>query len=121
MRKMFSALMLTTIVTAAGPAHAGEGQLDKDLIRRVVRAHLPEVRTCYNEGLARKPELAGKLTVDFTIGIDGHVSASKIKAGSTLGDATVEACIESTVMKWLFPKPDGGWVVVSYPFEFEPG
>jgi len=121
MRKMFSALMLTTIVTAAGPAQAGEGQLDKDLIRRVVRAHLPEIRTCYNEGLARKPELAGKLTVDFTVGPDGHVSGSEIQAGSTVGDATVEACIQSTVLKWLFPKPDGGSVAVSYPFELAPG
>ncbi|MBZ5709179.1 AgmX/PglI C-terminal domain-containing protein [Nannocystis pusilla] len=120
MRKMFSLLMLTTIVTAAAPARADEGSLDKDLIRRVVRAHIPEIRACYNEGLARKPELAGKLTVDFMIGTDGHVSSSEVQ-GSTLADATVEGCIEATVMNWLFPKPDGGVVKVSYPFAFEPG
>ncbi|MCY1055396.1 AgmX/PglI C-terminal domain-containing protein [Nannocystis sp. SCPEA4] len=117
--KMFSLLMLTTIVTAAAPARADE-TLYQSLIRRVVRAHLPEVRTCYNEGLARKPELAGKLTVDFEIGTDGHVISSKVK-DSTLADATVEGCVAATVQGWLFVRPDEGTVKVSYPFEFAPG
>jgi hypothetical protein len=31
------------------------GALDKDIIRRIVRAHINEVRYCYNQGLARDP------------------------------------------------------------------
>lgn len=123
MRKLCSTMMLSAIVSTAGPAAAGEGEgtLDKDLIRRIVRAHIPEIRYCYNEGLQRDPDLAGALTVDFEIAPTGDVVASEIHEGSTLKDAAVEACIAAAVMKWKFPKPDGGHVLVSYPFVLEPG
>ncbi|WAS90839.1 AgmX/PglI C-terminal domain-containing protein [Nannocystis punicea] len=119
MRKMFSLLMLTTIVTAAAPARADDETLYQSLIRRIVRAHMPEVRACYDEGLTRKPELAGSLTVDFEIGTDGHVVRSEVK-DSTLADAKVEACVAATVRGWLFVRPDEGTVKVSYPFAFKP-
>ncbi|MDC0715714.1 AgmX/PglI C-terminal domain-containing protein [Nannocystis bainbridge] len=112
--------MLTTIVTAAGPARADDGSLYQTLIRRVVRAHMPEVRTCYNEGLARKPALAGKLTVNFEIGSDGHVLNSEA-VDSTLADPKVEACVAAAVRSWLFVRPDEGTFKASYPFEFAPG
>lgn len=120
-RNWCSVMVLGAIVTAAAPARAGGGSLDKALIRKVVQAHIDEVRHCYNEGLARKPDLAGKLTVDFTISKSGDVSASEVRAGSTVGDAKVEACIAAAVKSWVFPKPEGDAVVVSYPFALEPG
>lgn len=121
MRKLFSATMIATIVMTAAPARAGGGSLDRDLIRKVVRAHISEIRHCYNEGLARNPDLAGKLTVDFEITASGDVSKSEIQAGSTLADAKVEGCVAAAVKRWKFPRPDGGAVQVSYPIEFEPG
>ncbi|WP_096330356.1 AgmX/PglI C-terminal domain-containing protein [Nannocystis exedens] len=114
-------MLLTAIVTAAAPAQAGGGSLDKDEIREVVKAHLQEIRACYNEGLARKPTLAGKLTVDFEIAPSGEVNSSEIQQGSTLADAKVEGCIASAVQSWKFPAPTGGSVQVSYPFELLPG
>jgi TonB family protein len=120
MRRMFSVLTMATVMTAAVPAQAGGGTLDKDAIRKVVRAHIEEIRHCYNEGLLRKPELGGKLMVDFEIAASGAVSSSTI-AESTLGDATVETCIAGAVKSWKFPQPQGGSVQVSYPFELQPG
>ncbi|WAS92423.1 AgmX/PglI C-terminal domain-containing protein [Nannocystis punicea] len=114
-------MLITTIVTAATPARAGGGSLDKDEIRKVVKAHIQEIRACYNEGLTRKPTMAGKLTVDFEIAGGGEVSSSEIQQGSTLADAKVESCVATTVQTWKFPAPSGGSVQVSYPFEFAPG
>jgi TonB family protein len=97
------------------------GSLDKDIIRRIVRAHINEVRYCYNQGLARDPALGGKVSIRFTVGPGGDVSAATI-ASSTLADEAVAECIAKAVKRWTFPKPAGGGaVVVTYPFVLEPG
>ena len=97
------------------------GGLDKDLIRRVVRAHVNEVRHCYNLGLARDPNLKGRVAVQFTIGATGKVS-SAVVAESDLKDSSVGACISQAVRRWSFPKPaSGGAAMVTYPFILQAG
>lgn len=120
MRRMFSTLTMATVVMMASPAQAGGGTLDKTAIREVVRAHIQEIRHCYNEGLARNPDMAGSVTVAFEIASSGAVTSSAIKA-STLGDAKVETCVAAAVKSWTFPQPSGGSVQVDYPIAFEPG
>ncbi|MGB1016510.1 MAG: AgmX/PglI C-terminal domain-containing protein, partial [Nannocystaceae bacterium] len=78
------------------------GGISKKVIRRIVRAHINEVRFCYNEGLTRDPELAGRIVVGFTIGADGNVVESKV-AETTLGDSSVDTCIATAVGRWKFP------------------
>lgn len=120
MRAMFSALVIVAATAAAGPAWAGGGVLDKEAIRKVVRAHIVEVRDCYNEGLKKDPELAGRIVVGFEIAASGAVGRSEISE-STLADAQVGACVAAAVKSWTFPAPQGGSVEVAYPFLFEPG
>jgi TonB family protein len=96
------------------------GSLDKDIVRRTIRRHLNEVKYCYEQELLRKPELAGRITVQFTIAPTGSVMTSMIQA-SSLGNAAVETCVAQAVRRWEFPKPDGGGlVIVSYPFVLVP-
>lgn len=98
-----------------------KGSLDKDIIRRIVRAHINEVRYCYNQGLVRDPSLEGRVAVQFTIGPKGTVPVSVV-ASTSLGDKNVGNCIAKAVKRWKFPKPtDGGVVVVTYPFSLSPG
>lgn len=98
-----------------------EGALDKDIIVRIVRAHINEVRYCYNEGLARDPDLAGRVAVQLTIAPSGEVPVAAV-VDSSLEDDGVEQCIAGAVKRWMFPKPPGGGnVVVTYPFVLEPG
>jgi len=120
MRAMFSAAVILAATVTAGPAWAGGGVLDKEAIRTVVRAHIGEVRECYDAGLQRDPELAGKLVVGFEIAADGAVKRSEISE-SSLADAQVGACVAAAVRSWTFPAPQGGAVEVAYPFAFEPG
>lgn len=95
------------------------GALDKDIIRRVVRQHLAEVRTCYETGLQRDPALKGRASIQFTIAPTGEVAAAVV-ADNTLKDATVGECIAAAVKTWKFPAPEGGGnVVVTYPFVLE--
>jgi len=95
---------------------AVKGSLDKDIIRRIVRAHINEVRHCYNMGLATDPSLDGRVAIQFTIGPTGAVVASVVQS-DTLKDAKVSGCIAKAVKRWVFPKPIGGGnAVVTYPF-----
>jgi len=96
------------------------GGLHPDIIRRIVRAHINEVRYCYNQGLARDPALKGRVAIKYTVDLEGAVSESAVHE-STLADAAVGTCIATAVRRWRFPRPEGGVVIVTYPFVLEPG
>ncbi|MEZ4381833.1 MAG: AgmX/PglI C-terminal domain-containing protein [Nannocystaceae bacterium] len=97
-----------------------KGGLDRDIIRRIVRAHINEIRHCYNLGLDRDPELAGRVVAEFTIGADGRVKAPATIAEG-IGDAETETCVAEAVQRWIFPKTKDGEVSVTYPFVLSPG
>jgi hypothetical protein len=104
------------VTTGIGLIH---GALSKDVIRRVVRRHLNEVQFCYESELAKRPDLAGRVSVKFIINGTGAVQTA-VAADSTLGSASLDACITRAVLRWSFPEPEGGGVViVTYPFQLE--
>jgi TonB family protein len=96
------------------------GSLDKEIIRRIIRRHINEVKYCYEQELTRKADLGGRVSVQFTIAATGQVVASVLQ-NSTMGNARVENCVVQAVRRWEFPKPlGGGIVIVTYPFAFTP-
>lgn len=105
----------STATLASEAAVKVEGSLDREAIRRVIRAHIGEIETCYNAGLERDKTLAGKVTLELQIGSDGRVSDAFI-SHSTLADIEVDKCIAEAATSWAFPRPQGGNVSVSYPF-----
>ena len=122
MRKSTSKILLgLTAALCAAPvdARAAEGSLDDDLIRRVVRAHSPEIEACYEAALDRDAEANGIVLVAFTIGTAGKATAATIEH-SDISDGTLHACMLGAVRGWLFPRPEGGSVEVRYPFVLVP-
>jgi len=96
------------------------GGFDKEVISRIVHQHIREVKACYDPELAKRPELFGRVMVQFTIGPAGNVVASALQS-STIENPRVEDCTVKAVRRWQFPKlPDGGIVITSYPFAFLP-
>lgn len=91
------------------------GSLDKELIRRVIRSHMNQVKFCYESELTRNQKLEGRVQVQFIIGTTGSVMNSIVQS-STLGSVPTESCIANAVRRWEFPKPQNGIVSVSYPF-----
>ncbi|HNN96000.1 MAG TPA: AgmX/PglI C-terminal domain-containing protein [Pseudomonadota bacterium] len=92
------------------------GSLDKEIIRRIIRRHLNEVKFCYERELVKNAGLSGRVMIQFTIAGTGSVVASAVQS-STMNNPTVEMCIAQSVRRWEFPKPSGGGiVVVTYPF-----
>lgn len=97
------------------------GGLDKDIVRRIVRSHINEVRHCYNQGLSRAPGLSGRVSLSFSVTPSGTVSSAVVQE-STLSDNAVGACMSKAVKRWKFPKPQGGAAVsVTYPFTLSAG
>lgn len=99
---------------------ATAGGLTSHEIMAVIRAHLNEIRHCYEALLKRTPDAAGKLVVQFQVGVAGAVDRA-IVTGSTIEDAVMRGCVIGKVKGWTFPKPRGAQAVtVNYPFVFNP-
>ena len=89
-------------------------------VQRQVRERFSCFRGCYHQGLARKPDLQGRVVVDFTIdGANGKVKAV-VDRGSTLPDKAVIACILEEMKLVRFPSPGGKDVRIVYPLHFVP-
>lgn len=97
------------------------GQLDREIIQRVVREHRREIRACYEAELQRNPNLEGRVSIEWVISPDGAVASSRIE-NTTLNSSAVEQCVAQRILRWRFPEPRGGGIVrVTYPFIFSPG
>jgi len=95
------------------------GSMDPELIRRVVRSHLDQLKYCYDNALTRNPKLTGKVSVRWIITEAGTVASSNV-VGTTTNTPELDRCIAGRVLTWIFPKPKGGGVaVVTYPFVFK--
>ena len=96
------------------------GALDKSLIDAVIKRNMNQIRYCYQRELTKNPNLGGKIVVKFVIAKDGSVSSATTKA-TTMNSPAVENCINGRFMRFKFPEPKGGGIViVSYPFIFAP-
>jgi len=96
------------------------GGLGSDVVLRALRAQQGRMHACYEAGLARNPQLAGRLNVRFVIGQNGEVLSS-INGGSSLGDASVIACVLAVVRAVRFPPPGSGFATVLVPLTFRLG
>jgi TonB family protein len=93
--------------------------LSRDEVGKVIHAKISEIRYCYESSMLRKPELEGKLVIDFVIGNAGRVRTANVKETS-VEDERLNECILKRLARWEFPKPKSGVeVAVSYPFIFK--
>ncbi len=93
------------------------GFLSREQIERVVRRHSRGIRYCYERELQDDPALEGRIVANWTIDLDGRVSRRSIESNA-MGNRDVESCLLREIGRMRFPEPDGGMVVVTYPFTF---
>lgn len=109
----------TVTVDSGGAEEDFVGTIDREAIRRVIRAKLHEVKSCYERALNNKPKgtkLEGKVIISWEIVAKGQARNAKVKS-STLGDSAVESCIRDRLASWIFPEPPEGMTAeVAYPF-----
>jgi len=93
------------------------GFLSREQIERVVRRHSRGITYCYERELQNNDDLAGRISVNWTIGLDGRVQSASVVENS-MGNRNVESCVLQEVRRMRFDEPDGGMVVVTFPFSF---
>ncbi len=105
---------------------ASASSLDTREIDGTVHARIDDIRACYEEGLKRKPRLAGKLVMRFKVERDGSVHEAGLTK-STLRDEQVESCLVGVFETMQFPAfgppcADGEdcSIKITYPLHFEP-
>ncbi len=99
---------------------ATQGFCKKGNIQSVVKRRAGAIRACYEPRLQVNPKLSGKLTVRWTIGVDGAVTGVSA-TGDTLGDSATTNCVLRVLRRMRFDKPEGGICVVQWPFVFSSG
>jgi len=89
-------------------------------ILRVVDFRQDAITCCYENELARNPELGGKVTLSWIIKFDGSVHKVWVES-SSLKNGIVENCMTRSVKRWRFTKPDGHMCLIKFPFVFNSG
>lgn len=97
--------------------------LAADVVRRVVRRHVNEIRFCYEGALRAAPELAGSANIHFVVSetgavasVDDPVLALGAPGEHPLAATRLGGCIGSAVRRWTFPAPTGGVVAADVSF-----
>lgn len=96
------------------------GALPSEVIQRIVRQNFGRFRTCYERGLARNPDLEGRVVTRFFIDAQGNVTRA-FNDDSDLPDVEVVECVVRAYHFLSFPAPEAGEVTVVFPLAFEPG
>jgi hypothetical protein len=106
-------------VLPGGEEEEFTGTIDREAVRRVVMQHIREFRACYEQGLNRDENLAGKVILEWEFGGRGRVLKAKV-VSTTLRNTTVENCFVKRLKMWQFPDtPPNQIAVVRFPFVFD--
>lgn len=103
------------IATGTSVGACDMGDLDKN-----VRARASAIRACYETWLMEYRDLAGSITVEWTVQEDGTVAKARATADN-LGNHDVTDCLLRTIRRIRFAKPETGTCLVTWPFVFSPG
>ena len=99
------------------------GVLSKKYLKKQIKEIIPEVKNCYTESLKDDPDLAGKLTLEFTIMGDPDLGAiiekSDILENSMNSSDKFNSCVLDSLYELKLEAPEsGGKIRVKYPFNF---
>ena len=100
-------------------AASSSAKRDISAINAVVASHKTSVRMSYERFLKKSPDLAGKITIRFTIDAGGYVTRIEVLENTT-GNKDLEEEILRKVKMWKFEEIPEGEVTITYPLVFQP-
>ncbi len=89
----------------------GLGQLDGEVAQQMLDSSRSQWAKC------GQPDTKGRAVVQFVVAPDGVVRMPEV-AESELSDPSVERCLANVARDLVFPRPEGGAVVINYPIRF---
>jgi TonB family protein len=105
--------------SSASPSVASGPTISEADVVAVVKRKKGAVQSCYEKELKGHPDLAGVVSVAWTVTANGGVNNVRIISNST-GNRDMESCIRRTIGGWAFPASHGAGVDIEYPFRFTP-
>lgn len=93
-----------------------EGNLPPEAVMKVFKANQAALRSCYERGLKRNPNLQYVNTVRARFAVVNTGNAQGV-AFSPHSDGEMERCMGSAIGKWKFPAFTGDPVQFEYPVE----
>lgn len=108
----------------------GEGANDPalhDYIHQKIKDdYLPLAKSCYENALAKTPDLGGRLVMKFKIvgdkRVGGVVDSAEVEPDNTIQDDAFLQCVKESMMAVSFDAPpNDGSVTVKYPLIFSSG
>ncbi len=79
------------------------GSMTRRQVSPVLLRTLPRARQCYEQVLAHNPVLEGSVTIEMTVGANGSVLSTQVRA-SIPALAPVAECIVQQSIQWQFPR-----------------
>ncbi|MEI8259162.1 MAG: AgmX/PglI C-terminal domain-containing protein, partial [Deltaproteobacteria bacterium] len=67
--------------------------------------------------VTRNTPIVGTMRVRVRLGLDGHVSRTRVMSNST-NNTELATCIQNSIRTWAYPRPEGGEVEFDYNFGF---
>lgn len=91
----------------------------KAALQKSINSHLREVTQCFEAEQTERPDLSGKLVVEFYIDAEGEVRRARGAKVEGLPQRMVD-CITKSALTWKFqPFDSGGGLELNYPFTFK--
>ena len=94
------------------------GEVDAAAVTAMMRAETPEARRCYDDALRGSPTLAGRVTVRFTLSVDGRITHAV--ASGPRGFRAVGHCVVGHLRGLQWPAARGAPVEFEFPLQFTP-
>ena len=114
----------TTDSGAAKDAKPPAGAIDntaaiRDVISRTITSFGNDIQDAYHRELIRNPNIAGEITVSFTVRPGGDVADVKVDK-SSLNSPPLEKEILNRIATWKFPPFEGDPIPAYVPYKFGP-
>ena len=97
-----------------------QGFVEMKDVERVLYDARRKLRYCYTYARQEDPSLEGIMWLTLTLNSDGRVRGAVQEPRSTLKSEPLRECLERQLHGLDMPRPMGGAVSFSYPFEFQP-
>jgi hypothetical protein len=95
------------------------GNIESEVIQRVMRRYRSQLRDCYETILAEGDGFSGRLVIAATISSTGEVLEGRVTSAD-FERPGMEECVLERLREWDFPEPRGGGIVrFQYPFLFQ--
>jgi outer membrane biosynthesis protein TonB len=94
------------------------GRLPSEVIKSTIQKNVTQLKTCYDQQLAKNPDLEGRMKIHFTIEEDGTVSGAGVEDGE-MANRKLRECLEKTVSRMTFPASKAGKTQITYPLMFK--